>query len=97
MSRLKEDLDKAFTRQSMANSKYFAFARKAEHEGHRQAAKLFRAAAEAEAIRYLILHELIHLHEHNHGPSFYERLKRAIPEYREIEAWLETNGDNYTL
>lgn len=50
MSRLKEDLDKAYTRQSRANSKYFAFARKAEHEGHRQAAKLFRAAAEAEAI-----------------------------------------------
>lgn len=48
-------------------------------------------------IRYLILHELIHLREHNHSPAFYERLAQAVPDYREIEKWLEANGDYYTL
>ncbi len=48
-------------------------------------------------IRYLLLHELVHLHEHNHSPAFYERLARAVPQYREIEMWLEANGDAYAL
>lgn len=48
-------------------------------------------------VRYLIVHELIHLHEHNHSPAFYERLARVAPDYREIEAWLKANGDHYTL
>lgn len=48
-------------------------------------------------IKYLILHELVHLHEHNHSPAFYERLGRAVPEYRQIESWLERNGDRYDL
>ncbi len=48
-------------------------------------------------VRYLIVHELVHLHEHNHSPAFYERLGRAAPDYRDIEAWLETNGDHYAL
>lgn len=48
-------------------------------------------------IRYLILHELIHLREHNHSPAFYERLAQVVPDYREIEKWLESNGDYYAL
>jgi len=48
-------------------------------------------------IRYLLLHELVHLHEHNHSRAFYERLARALPEYHEIEMWLEANGDHYVL
>lgn len=48
-------------------------------------------------IRYLILHELIHLREHNHSPAFYERLIQVVPDYREIEKWLEANGDYYSL
>lgn len=48
-------------------------------------------------IRYLVVHELVHLHEHNHSPGFYERLGRAAPDYREIEAWLKANGDHYAL
>jgi len=48
-------------------------------------------------VRYLIIHELVHLHEHNHSPAFYERLGRTAPDYREIEAWLEANGDQYVL
>lgn len=48
-------------------------------------------------IHYLILHELVHLHEHSHSPVFYERLGRAVPAYREMESWLEANGDRYDL
>jgi predicted metal-dependent hydrolase len=48
-------------------------------------------------IHYLILHELVHLHEHHHGPKFYERLERAVPDFMDVEAWLEKNGDRYAL
>lgn len=48
-------------------------------------------------VRYLVVHELVHLHEHNHSPVFYQRLVRAAPDHREIEAWLKANGDQYAL
>lgn len=48
-------------------------------------------------IDYLILHELCHLHEHNHSPAFYERLRRAAPDHHEHERWLRENGDHYCL
>ena len=48
-------------------------------------------------IRYLILHELVHLREHNHSPAFYQRLSQVAPDYRELEAWLEVHGDHYSL
>jgi predicted metal-dependent hydrolase len=50
-----------------------------------------------EHIDYLLLHELVHLHEHNHSPEFYERLRRAAPEYERHEEWLRRNGDQYRL
>ena len=43
-----DNLKNAFAGESQANRKYLAFAKKAEDEGFKQAAKLFRAAAEAE-------------------------------------------------
>jgi rubrerythrin len=48
-----DDLREAFAGESQANRKYTAFARQADKEGHEQAAKLFRAAAEAETIHAL--------------------------------------------
>jgi len=51
----KDDLMAAFAGESHANRKYLAFAKKAEEEGLKQVAKLFRAAAEAETV-----------HAHNH-------------------------------
>lgn len=50
-----------------------------------------------ERIEYLILHELVHLLEHSHSRSFYGRLSRACPDYREQENWLRLNGDKYML
>ncbi|MBU6390925.1 MAG: rubrerythrin family protein [Planctomycetes bacterium] len=50
-----DNLKNAFAGESQANRKYLAFAKKAEEEGFKQVAKLFRAAAEAETV-----------HAHNH-------------------------------
>jgi len=55
MSKTEKDLREAFAGESQANRKYLAFAKKAEQEGYKQIARLFRAAAEAETI-----------HAHNH-------------------------------
>jgi rubrerythrin len=55
ISKSEQDLREAFAGESQANRKYLAFAKKAEEEGYKQIAKLFRAAAEAETI-----------HAHNH-------------------------------
>jgi rubrerythrin len=55
MSKSEEFLKEAFAGESQANRKYLAFAEKADKEGFPQAARLFRAAAEAETI-----------HAHNH-------------------------------
>lgn len=50
MAKTQEDLQAAFAGESQANRKYLAFAEKADREGYKQAAKLFRAAAEAETV-----------------------------------------------
>ena len=45
-----DNLNDAFAGESQANRKYTAFAKKADEEGFKQVAKLFRAAAEAETV-----------------------------------------------
>jgi rubrerythrin len=45
-----ENLREAFAGESQANRKYLAFADKAQQEGYKQVAKLFRAAADAETV-----------------------------------------------
>lgn len=45
-----ENLEFAFAGESQANRKYLFFAEKGEVEGHKQVARLFRAAAEAETV-----------------------------------------------
>jgi rubrerythrin len=53
MAKTDENLKTAFAGESQANRRYLAFAQKAEEESATQAAKLFRAAAEAETIHAL--------------------------------------------
>jgi rubrerythrin len=48
-----DNLKAAFAGESQANRRYLAFAQKAEAEGMKQIAKLFRAAAEAETVHAL--------------------------------------------
>lgn len=45
-----DNLNEAFAGESQANRKYLAFADKADQEGYKQVAKLFRAAADAETV-----------------------------------------------
>lgn len=50
MSKVTDDLKAAFAGESQANRRYTLFAKRAEEEGYPQVAKLFRAAAAAEAV-----------------------------------------------
>lgn len=50
MSKSEDALKEAFAGESQANRKYLAFAAKADQEGFPQAARLFRAAADAETV-----------------------------------------------
>ena len=50
MSTTKDNLEFAFAGESQANRKYLFFAEKAEEEGHKRIARLFRAAADAETV-----------------------------------------------
>jgi rubrerythrin len=50
MSKTRENLESAFAGESQANRKYLFFAEKAESEGQKRIARLFRAAAAAETV-----------------------------------------------
>ena len=50
MSKTKENLQDAFAGESQANRKYLFFAEKADQDGNKQIARLFRAAADAETV-----------------------------------------------
>ena len=54
-SETEKNLMEAFAGESQANRRYLAFSKQAEKEGYHQAARLFRAAADAETV-----------HAHNH-------------------------------
>jgi rubrerythrin len=73
MSKTENNLKDAFAGESQANRKYLAFAKKAEEEGYKQVAKLFRAAAEAETV-----HAHNHLRELKGVKSTKENLETAI-------------------
>lgn len=42
-----------------------------------------------ELIDYVIMHELCHIFEFNHGPRFYALQSQAVPDWRACEAWLK--------
>ena len=73
MSKTEQNLKDAFAGESQANRKYLAFAKKAEAEGFKQVARLFRAAAEAETV-----HAHNHLKELGGIRSTKENLEEAI-------------------
>lgn len=73
MNKTDKNLKDAFAGESQANRKYLAFAQKAEEEGFTQAAKLFKAAAEAETV-----HALNHLRVTGDVKSTLENLNTAL-------------------
>lgn len=73
MEKTNENLKNAFAGESQANRRYLAFATKAEEEGFSAAARLFRAAAEAETI-----HALNHVRTMGEVKTTAENLEAAI-------------------
>lgn len=41
---------------------------------------------------YVLLHELMHLRQPNHGPNFWALVARVCPGYEDAERWLRTSG-----
>lgn len=73
MGKTEENLSEAFSGESQANRKYLAFAKKADQEGYKHIARLFRAAAAAETV-----HAHSHLAVMGGVKSTTENLKAAI-------------------
>jgi len=73
MSKTDDYLKEAFAGESQANRKYLAFAAAADKEGFAQAARLFRAAAEAETV-----HALNHLRVMGGIKSTKENIQAAV-------------------
>ncbi|MDD2370515.1 MAG: rubrerythrin family protein [Firmicutes bacterium] len=69
----KDNLMAAFAGESQANRKYLAFAKKADADGYKSAARMFRAAAEAET-----LHAHAHLNAADGVGSTEDNLKAAV-------------------
>lgn len=70
---IQDNLKEAFAGESQANRKYLAFADKADQEGFKQVAKLFRAAADAETV-----HAKNHLRVMGGVGKTADNLKKAI-------------------
>ena len=83
VNKTQENLMAAFAGESQANRKYMAYAQKAEKEGKLNAAKLFRAAADAET-----LHALKHFEVAGKIGSTADNLKDGVAgethEYKEM-------------
>ena len=73
MENTTKNLWAAFAGESQANRKYTAFARRADQDGYKQVAKLFRGAAAAETV-----HALNHFRALGEVKSTEENLKAAI-------------------
>ena len=43
-------------------------------------------------LRYIVVHELVHLMENNHTPTFWNILSIQVPDYQKAKDWLKING-----
>ena len=43
-------------------------------------------------VDYILVHELVHLHEPRHSAEFWRRVERVIPDYQSRKHWLAENG-----
>ena len=44
-------------------------------------------------VDYIVVHELCHLIEHNHGPKYWKQVANVVPNYKEHREWLKVNGE----
>ena len=73
MAKTSDNLEEAFAGESQASTRYMAFARKADQDGHPEVARLFRAASAAE-----VIHARNHLQALEGVKSTEENLREAI-------------------
>ncbi len=45
-----------------------------------------------DVLDYVVVHEVCHLVEHNHGPAFWELVRRRRPAYADAKRWLADHG-----
>jgi predicted metal-dependent hydrolase len=45
----------------------------------------------AHALRYVVVHELIHIRHHNHSRAFWQALTEALPAWKHSADWLRAN------
>src|SRR6266487_6703036 len=43
-------------------------------------------------IDYVVVHELVHLHEPRHNADFWRRVEQALPDFTTRKQWLTENG-----
>lgn len=43
-------------------------------------------------VDYVVIHELVHLEEKNHGKEFWNKVKVMMPDYEKYRDWLKKNG-----
>ena len=48
--------------------------------------------APPDVLSYVVVHELAHLAEHNHGPGFWSLVERFCPDFRMHKKWLKQHG-----
>ena len=48
-------------------------------------------------IEYIVVHELVHLHQPHHNPDFHRRLQRVLSDASERQQWLAENGIHFSL
>ena len=53
--------------------------------------------APPEALDYVVIHELCHLHEFNHSPRFWALVEAQMPEYAVWKKWLKAHGKDLYL
>ncbi|RJR26379.1 MAG: rubrerythrin family protein [Desulfobacteraceae bacterium] len=87
-SRTEKNLAYAFAAESKASARNLAFALKAEHEGYKQIARLFKAVADAEAVhaqRYLrLMRGKVGTTEENLEAAFHNEIRANIEEYPKL-------------
>ena len=53
--------------------------------------------APPQALDYVVVHELCHLHEFNHSPRFWALVAAQLPDYAVWKKWLKAHGEDLYL
>jgi predicted metal-dependent hydrolase len=50
-----------------------------------------------EIVDYVVVHELTHLHEPNHGPRFWRRVTAVMPDWKRRRAQLSSHSHGHAI